>query len=48
VYYSLTNHQIVDLLAMTRQILAGVLSDQVEVLSELRGETPGEEGNPRT
>jgi ArsR family transcriptional regulator len=48
VYYSLTNHQIVDLLAMTRQILAGVLSDQVEVLSELRGKKSGEERNPRT
>lgn len=35
-YYSLTNPRVAELLAVTRSILSGVLSGQVELLDDLR------------
>lgn len=45
-YYSLTDPQIAELLAMTRKILTGVLSDQLGLLEALRAESTGTEGKP--
>lgn len=36
VYYSLTSPDVAELLAVARKILTGVLSDQVELLEDLR------------
>ncbi|SDM18609.1 ArsR/SmtB family transcription factor [Allokutzneria albata] len=36
VHYSLTSPQLAELLAVARSILTGVLSDQVELLADLR------------
>jgi DNA-binding transcriptional ArsR family regulator len=40
VFYSLTSPQVVDLLAVARAILTGVLSGQVELLEDLRAPLP--------
>jgi DNA-binding transcriptional ArsR family regulator len=40
VYYSLTNPQIAELLAVARRILTTLLSDQVELLTHLQAESP--------
>ena len=40
VYYSLTSPQVAELLALARRILTTLLSDQVELLSDLRAEAP--------
>jgi DNA-binding transcriptional ArsR family regulator len=39
VTYSLTSPQVADLLAVSRRILTTLLSDQIELLSDLRAET---------
>jgi ArsR family transcriptional regulator len=39
VFYSLTSPQVAELLAVARRILTTVLSDQLELLSDLRSET---------
>jgi DNA-binding transcriptional ArsR family regulator len=39
VYYSLTSPAVAELLAVARRILTTVLSDQLEVLGDLRAET---------
>lgn len=36
VYYSITSPQVAELLAVARQILSGMLSEQVELLEDLR------------
>jgi ArsR family transcriptional regulator len=41
VFYSLTSPQVAELLAVARRILTTVLSDQLELLGDLRAETPG-------
>jgi DNA-binding transcriptional ArsR family regulator len=40
VFYSLTSPQVAELLAVARRILTTVLSDQLELLGDLRAETP--------
>ncbi|MEI5009421.1 ArsR/SmtB family transcription factor [Streptomyces sp. NPDC087659] len=40
VYYSLTNPQVAELLAVARSILSGVLAGQAELLADLRAATP--------
>ena len=39
VFYSLTSPQVAELLAVARRILTTVLSDQLELLGDLRAET---------
>jgi DNA-binding transcriptional ArsR family regulator len=39
VFYSLTSPQVAELLAVARRILTNVLSDQLELLGDLRAET---------
>lgn len=41
VFYSLTNPQVAELLAVARSILSGVLAGQAELLADLRAATPG-------
>jgi len=41
VYYSLTSPLVSELLAVARRILTTLLSDQVDLLSDLQAETPG-------
>jgi DNA-binding transcriptional ArsR family regulator len=40
VFYVLTNPQVADLLVLAREILAGVLSGQAELLEDLRSSAP--------
>jgi ArsR family transcriptional regulator len=40
VYYRLTSPQVADLLSTARAILSGVLTDQAELLQDLRAATP--------
>ena len=40
VYYSLTSPQVAELLAVARRLLTTQLSDQMELLNDLRAETP--------
>ncbi len=40
VYYSLTSPQVAELLAVARRILTTLLSDQMELLSDLKAESP--------
>jgi DNA-binding transcriptional ArsR family regulator len=52
VCYSLTSPLVSDLLAVARRILTTLLSDQVDLLSDLQAETPGDHAaapsaNPR-
>jgi DNA-binding transcriptional ArsR family regulator len=52
VFYSLTSPQVAELLAVARRILTTVLSDQLELLGDLRAETadpttPGARPSPR-
>jgi DNA-binding transcriptional ArsR family regulator len=50
VFYSLTSPQVAELLAVARRILTTVLSDQLELLGDLRSETadPADAGSPRS
>ncbi len=47
VYYSLTSPQVAELLAVARQILTGVLTDQVELLKDLRSPVNGPDRRSR-
>lgn len=40
VYYSLTSPQVAELLSVARRLLTTLLSDQAELLSDLRAEAP--------
>jgi DNA-binding transcriptional ArsR family regulator len=46
VCYSLTSPLVSDLLAVARRILTTLLSDQVDLLSDLQAETPGAHATP--
>jgi DNA-binding transcriptional ArsR family regulator len=46
VLYSLTNPQVAELLAVARRILTTVLSDQLELLGDLRAETADPDAPP--
>jgi ArsR family transcriptional regulator len=50
VFYSLTSPQVAELLAVARRILTTVLSDQLELLGDLRSETadPADAGSRRS